>query len=204
MNDYPHTPNTFTPIYSYPQLCTDSGAIVLILLVVVDEIVPEEALISITPEKVLGANILVRVFWPLWERRHVLPVLPMLVPEVVGVDTTEEEEWGDTVQRQLFPQLAALAGMFFHRLALGNKRIRLGLGDDEIGIGGRRGACKAALQSSSGTEQDTHRHFYLVAMFSKMYLRVVDDRSAEGFWRFSRLFCRRSWHNLAYSTPTCI
>jgi hypothetical protein len=56
----------------------------------------QEALISITPEKVLGANILVRVFWPLWERRHVLPVLPMLVPEVVGVDTTEEEEWGDT------------------------------------------------------------------------------------------------------------
>lgn len=43
-------------------------------------------LVSISPKVVLGPNVLVRIFDAILEGRLVLPVLPMLIPEVIGVD----------------------------------------------------------------------------------------------------------------------
>lgn len=48
-------------------------------------------LVTVTPGEVLGADILVGVFGTLLKRGHVVPVLPVLVPQVVGVDATTDE-----------------------------------------------------------------------------------------------------------------
>ena len=44
-------------------------------------------LISITPEVVLGSQILVRILWSFLQRRHVRPMSPMFIPQDVGIDT---------------------------------------------------------------------------------------------------------------------
>jgi hypothetical protein len=48
-------------------------------------------LISISPEEVLRPNVLIRIFNSLFQRRQVAPVLPMLVPQIPRIDTTEDE-----------------------------------------------------------------------------------------------------------------
>lgn len=53
-------------------------------------------LVTVAPLVVLGADVLVRVLGALLQRRHVVPVLPMLVPEPVGVGTGGDEAGGDT------------------------------------------------------------------------------------------------------------
>jgi hypothetical protein len=55
----------------------------------------QQRLVAIAPEKVLGANILVRILGPLFQRRHMLPVLPMLVPQIVGVEAGDGEGGDD-------------------------------------------------------------------------------------------------------------
>lgn len=45
------------------------------------------SLVAVTPREVLGADVLVRVLDTLLQRRHVAPVIPMLVPQNVRVDT---------------------------------------------------------------------------------------------------------------------
>lgn len=52
-------------------------------------------LVTVAPRVVPGANVLERVFDALLERGHVGPVLPVIVPEVVGVEAGEEEGRGD-------------------------------------------------------------------------------------------------------------
>jgi hypothetical protein len=63
----------------------------LILVVVVDLVIPEKSLISVTPEEVPRSDVLVRVFDSLFQGRKVAPVLPMLVPQVPGVDAAEDQ-----------------------------------------------------------------------------------------------------------------
>lgn len=58
---------------------------------VVDRVVPEEGLVAVAPGEVLGADVLVGVLDALLERRHVLPVLPVLRPQVPGVQAREDE-----------------------------------------------------------------------------------------------------------------
>jgi hypothetical protein len=58
-------------------------------------IIPKQRLIPITPEEVLGPNILIRVLDSLLQRRQMLPMLPMLVPEVLGVDGAEDQAGDD-------------------------------------------------------------------------------------------------------------
>lgn len=48
-------------------------------------------LVTISPRVVLDTDVLIRVFHTLLERGHVLPVLPVLFPEVVGVDASENQ-----------------------------------------------------------------------------------------------------------------
>ena len=50
-------------------------------------------LVSITPEVVLGADVLVWVLGSLLQRLHVLPMRPMLVPQVVRIDAGDYQSW---------------------------------------------------------------------------------------------------------------
>lgn len=52
-------------------------------------------LVTIAPGEVLGADVLVGVLSALLERRHVVPVLPVLVPQVVGVKATTDQAGDD-------------------------------------------------------------------------------------------------------------
>jgi hypothetical protein len=48
-------------------------------------------LVTVTPGEVPGADVLVGILDALLQRGEVRPVLPVLVPEVVGVQAGEEE-----------------------------------------------------------------------------------------------------------------
>lgn len=63
---------------------------------VVDAVVPEQGLVAIAPRVVLGADVLVGVLDALLQGGHVLPVLPVLGPEVVGVEACEQEAGEDS------------------------------------------------------------------------------------------------------------
>ena len=52
-------------------------------------------LIAITPWEVLASNILVRVLCAFFEWRHVVPMVPMLVPEVVSIDSGKDQAGRD-------------------------------------------------------------------------------------------------------------
>ena len=52
-------------------------------------------LVTVTPEVVLGADVLVGVFGLLGLGGHVGLVLPVLEPQAVGVDTTEDDRGDD-------------------------------------------------------------------------------------------------------------
>jgi hypothetical protein len=87
------------PSYAYSKSHTsDLGG--LVLVVVVDAGVPEEGLVAVSPGEVLGPDVLVGVLDALLERGHVAPVLPVLVPEVVGVVAREDDAGGDTTVRR--------------------------------------------------------------------------------------------------------
>ena len=48
-------------------------------------------LVTISPEEVLRPQVLVGVFNSLLQSRKMLPVLPMFVPQVVGIDASEDQ-----------------------------------------------------------------------------------------------------------------
>jgi hypothetical protein len=56
-------------------------------------------LVTVAPREVAGADVLEGVLDALLERGHVRPMLPMLVPEVVGVGAGEDEAGGDAAVR---------------------------------------------------------------------------------------------------------
>jgi len=55
----------------------------------------QKSLVSITPWVVLHADVLEWVLSTLLKWRQVLLMLPMLIPEVVGVETGESYGWDD-------------------------------------------------------------------------------------------------------------
>ncbi len=55
----------------------------------------QDSLVTVSPEEVLGADVLVGVLSALLKWLHVGPVLPMLVPEDVGVSSGDDQAWGD-------------------------------------------------------------------------------------------------------------
>lgn len=75
--------------------CLAHSLSLLVFVVIVDLVIPEHRLITIAPEEVLRSDVLIRVFDSLLQRRHVLPVLPMLIPQVPGVDASEDEAGDD-------------------------------------------------------------------------------------------------------------
>lgn len=61
----------------------------------------ETHLVTISPGEVLAADVLVGVLSTLLQRGHVVPVLPVLVPQVVGVQTTANEAGDDSAKGNL-------------------------------------------------------------------------------------------------------
>lgn len=55
-------------------------------------------LVTISPGEVLAADVLVGVLSTLLQRGHVVPVLPVLVPQVVGVQATTDEAGNDSAK----------------------------------------------------------------------------------------------------------
>lgn len=58
-------------------------------------------LVTVTPGEVLGADVLVGVLGTLLKRGHMVPVLPVLVPQIVGIDTTTNEA-GDNSTAEVY------------------------------------------------------------------------------------------------------
>jgi hypothetical protein len=71
----------------------------LILVVVVDLVVPEQGLVPIAPAEVPGSNVLVRVLDALLQWWQMRPMLPMLVPQVVCIDSGKNEARDHTAMR---------------------------------------------------------------------------------------------------------
>lgn len=71
-------------------------------------------LIAITPGVIFVSNVLVRVFYPLFQRWHVLPVFPMLIPQVVGIDAGEKDDGHDSVDGKFSPQVTGSCSMSFY------------------------------------------------------------------------------------------
>jgi len=90
----------------------------LVLLVVVNLRVPEQGLVSITPEKVLSSYILVWVFRSVLQRRQMLPMAPMLIPKIVRVDASNEEAGNSDIEGQLAPQITGCRSMILHSFSL--------------------------------------------------------------------------------------
>lgn len=60
-------------------------------------------LVAVSPEEVLGPNVLVRVLNTFLERGLVRPVLPMLCPQTVGVDAAEDNGGDHNVDGEFAP-----------------------------------------------------------------------------------------------------
>jgi hypothetical protein len=60
----------------------------------------QDSLVSVTPAEVFGADVLVRVLGALFKRRKVRPMLPMLVPKVISVDSAQDERRDDGAEEQ--------------------------------------------------------------------------------------------------------
>lgn len=58
-------------------------------------------LITVSPRVVLHTDVLIGILGALLKRGHVLPVLPMLVPEVVGVDAAADQAGDDGAVEEL-------------------------------------------------------------------------------------------------------
>lgn len=54
----------------------------------------QQRFIPISPRKILRPDILIRILDPLLQRRQMLPMFPMLVPKVPGVDRAEDQAGG--------------------------------------------------------------------------------------------------------------
>lgn len=61
----------------------------------------QQGLVTVSPLKVLGADVLVGVFGALLQRRHMAPVFPMVLPQNPGVDAGCNQEDGDTATKLL-------------------------------------------------------------------------------------------------------
>jgi len=70
---------------------------------VVDLIVPEQCLVTITPWERLVSNVHVLVLWPLGWWRKMRFVLPVLIPQSVRIGAGNDESRECDVEGQLSP-----------------------------------------------------------------------------------------------------
>lgn len=56
-------------------------------------------LVTVSPEEILHPDVLIWVFDTVFQRRQMFPMLPMLIPQVPGIDRPEDQARGnDTAQ----------------------------------------------------------------------------------------------------------
>jgi len=96
--------------------------------VVVDLVIPEKSLVAVAPEEVLASDVLVRVLVALFERWHMLPMLPMFVPEIVCIDGGDDQERRYDVKGEFTPEITRLGSVFLHLLALLDEGVCFSLG----------------------------------------------------------------------------
>ena len=67
----------------------------------------QKRFVAVAPEEVLDANVLIRILGALLKRRHVRPVLPMLIPEIPGIDAGQNHGGRDaTASDSLYIRMA--------------------------------------------------------------------------------------------------
>lgn len=64
-------------------------------------------LVTVSPEVVLRPDVLVRILDALLKRGLVGPMLPMLIPQPPGIDTTENERRNHNVDAEFAPEICA-------------------------------------------------------------------------------------------------
>lgn len=119
----------------------------LVLLVVVDLVVPEERLVAIAPKEVLGADVLVGVLGLLLHGRLVGFVLPVSVPPHLTIDSSHEQAWHGKIDGELPPEFTALGGMLLDAGTLAVEFVVLG--SDEL-LGGLAAVHAAAQRRTDG------------------------------------------------------
>ena len=87
------------------------GSLIIVSRVHFNQLGVSTHLVTIAPLVVLGADVLVRVLNTLLQRRQVAPVLPMLIPEPVGIGASEDEAGSNTA--------SILLASFHHNHSLG-------------------------------------------------------------------------------------
>lgn len=122
---------------------------------VVDLVVPEEGLVPIAEGEVLNTDVLIGVLGTLLERGHMLPVLPVLVPKVVSIDTAENQAGDDSIDGELAPKVAGGSSMVLDSSSLAVERIvnhprKLVVGAVEAAL--ESSASRSATQLLSGAE----------------------------------------------------
>lgn len=127
----------------------------LVVVVVVDVLVPEDGLVAVAPRIVLGADVLVRVLGALLQGRHVRPVVPVLVPLDPGVDAGEDEGGRQGVDADLAPQLGGLSSVVLNGLTLLDEGI-LGLGVETALHGIAENGAALGSQPGNGAEDLAH------------------------------------------------
>lgn len=83
----------------------------LVLLVIIDLVVPEQCLVTVAPEIVLGPDVLVLILRALLKWWHVVPMLPMLIPQVPGICTGDEQARNDDVDGKPAPGICSYVSM---------------------------------------------------------------------------------------------
>jgi len=120
--------------------------------VIVDVVVPKEGLVSITPEVVLGTNVLVWVFGLLLSGDWIVcNVLPVLVPQVPGVDTGDNQGRNGDIEGEFAPKLSSFRSMMFDSFTIFEES-GFGIGGVHSTEGGTakvQGAVKRGAQQSS-------------------------------------------------------
>lgn len=75
--------------------------------------VPEKRLVTIPPRVILASDVLVRVFNAILKRGHMVPVIPVLFPEVIGIERTKRQARYNHVESYLPPEVTRNGGLAF-------------------------------------------------------------------------------------------
>jgi len=114
----------------YPVICFPTSVSFRLRLfrrlVMVDAGVPEESLIAVSPEVILCSYVLIAVLWPVLQWLKVLPVGPMLSPQLIGICTGDQQARNNGIDGQLAPKITRGSCVVLHCFSLAIECIILG------------------------------------------------------------------------------
>ena len=127
---------------------------------IVDLVIPEGGLVTVSPPEVLGANVLVGVLGPLRAGVLVLLVgyvLPVGIPSHLCVNAGDDDAGDGDVERKLAPELARLASVLLdvstltvELVVLGTSKLLGALGAVVAAAGAGRSAGKGLARGGAG------------------------------------------------------